>query len=730
MRDFGRGFVGELSRILRSPLRIALFVAPFLAWGTCVAVYGEHLPRRLHVGVLDQDRTALSRALVRDFEAAPTLGVRLFTDPGSLRAALREGTIRAGIVIPDGCDEAVREGRTARVTLLRDATRTMPSTQIHTAVSTVVATESARLAVGRLMRAGLPGSAAREMAMPLRMDGRPIGNPWMDYLRSFSPVLLPMFLQMGLMVAGASCATHLRRLKRRFQFGRVLAWALPLGLIGGAIEFALADTVATGLVSATSTLVLGLPSAFVGLGLGRIVNDTQRAVQALLVFNTPAFVLSGFSFPEWAMPRLLETITRPLPYSLWLDIQLAVGGGADGHLWRGILGLLGWSVLGLLLCVPGHGMPKPEKDFPVRLPKGLRFLAIRGLATLVLAGPPLYLALYGAIYVEKEENRVPVAVTGAAASQRNIQIARALAAHPRLDVELLPPDEAEYRMHAGTVRASVELPEDLDLRLRRGRSVSVPVLFHADKFIPASDVQRAVSEVLGDASARLRSGIAGAGQNLSRARELGTPLLLDDRTVGNPKETYGDYMLPVLGFLITHQLLLVAMGVVASAKRHGVESIRYPGRQTLYLHLWFSAAALSWIVAGLRILDVPISVASPVAVALAVLVGLAGAAGIGATIGRLVGDPVWVLRLAAFTSYPLFFLSGASWPMEAMPSPVRFLAWFDPMTPLLDAGDRTLRLGATLAEIGPALLHGLFLGLFWMVAAWIAGRVRILIDRA
>lgn len=729
MRDLARGFVGELLRIARSPLRIALMLSPFVAWAVCVGVYANHLPRGLHVGVLDQDRTTLSRTLARGFEAAPSLHVERFHDIASLQAAIRSGRIRAGIVIPDGCDEAVREGRTARVGLLRDATRTMPSTQIFTAVSTVVATESARLSVARLMRAGVPGSAAREMALPLRLDGRPLGNPWMDYLRSFSPVLLPMFLQMGLMIAGATCATHLRRLTRRFQSGRVLAWVFPQALVGCLVAFALADTIGGGIVSAAATLALCIASAFVGLGVGRVVNDTQRVVQGLLVFNTPAFVVSGFSFPEWAMPRLMEILTRPLPYSLWLDVHLAANGGIDGNLLRGTLGLLGWAIAGLLLCVPSHGIPAPGREFPVQLPRGLRFLTIRGLSILVLLGPPLYFTLYGAIFVEKEETRVPVAVTGSASSQRSIQIARALAAHPRLDVEFPIADDADRRMRSGEVRAVIALPSDLDLRLRRGRAVAVPMLFRADKFMPASDLQRAVSEVLGDASARIRAGLAGKGRNPQGAREFATPLSLDDRAVGNPRDTYGDYMLPVLGFLIAHQLLLVAMGVVASAKRHGVESIRYPGRQAAYLYLWFAAAALAWVATGLPFLDVPVSVSSPAAVVLAVLAGLTGAAGLGATIGRLVGDPVWVLRLAAFTSYPLFFLSGASWPLEAMPGLLRFLSWFDPMSPLLDAGDRALRLGASVPEIGPALLHGVLLGLFWMVAAWIAGRVRIRLDR-
>lgn len=729
MGGLRRGFLGELRRIVRTPLRLALFAAPFLAWAVCAAVYAEHLPRRLHVGVLDQDRTVLSRTLVRDFEAAPVLGARRYPDLDALRTALRDGSVRAAIVIPQGTDEAVREGRTARVTLMRDATRTLPSTQIYTAVATVVSTEAGRLSVARLMRAGLPASAAREMAIPLRLDGRPLGNPWMDYFRAFVPVLLPMFLQLALMVAGASCATHLRKVSRRFQVGRALAWIAPLGLLGSAVEFAMADTVHQAIAAALATLSLSTASGLVGLGFGRLVNDTQRAVQAMLVFNTPAFVLSGFSFPEWAMPRLMEILTRPLPYSLWLDVQLAVTGGSEGHLLRGAGGLALWSLLGALLIVRVHGTPKPEKPFPVRLPAGLRFLAVRGLATLVLAGPPGYLALYGTIYADKEEMRVPVAVAGAGASETNIQIARAIAAHPRLDVEFLPFREGFERVRRGDDRAVVELPDDLQERLRRGRSVSVPMLLHAEKFIPASDLQRAVSEVLGEFSARVRGGIAGRGQATASARELAVPLLLDDRPVGNPKETYGDYMLPVLGFLITHQLLLVAMGVLASARRHGVESIRYPGRQAGMLFLWFSGAALLWTVLGLRILQVPVAVQSPAAVVLATLAGLLGAAGMGAVIGRLCGDPVWVMRLAAFTSYPLFFLSGASWPREAMPAAVRALSWFDPMTPLLDGADRALRLGASVAEIAPALGHGLALGGIWMVAAWIAGWIRLRIDR-
>jgi len=716
-----RGLLGELLRIARTPLRMALFLVPFVAWALCIAVYANRTPRQLRTGVLDQDHTTLSRTLVRDFMAAPALAVEQYQDLSSLRKDLRAGRVRAGIVIPDGTDEAVREGRTARIPLLRDATRTMPTTQIFTAVSTVISTEATRLSAARLMRAGMPGSAAREIALALRIDGRPLGNPWMDYLRSFSPVLLPMFLQMALMIAGGACATHLRRLRRRFQIGRVLAWAIPMALLGGGIEMFLADTVFSGLCAAGATAALCLASGLVGLGLGRILNDTQRAVQLLLVVNTPAFILSGFSFPEWAMPRLMEIVTRPLPFSLWLDFQLATSGAPDGHLLRGLLGLLAWTAIGLVLCLPRHATEKAPPPFPFKLPPRLGFLAIRGLATLVFAAPWGYFALYGTIYADKEETRVPVAITGAPASARNTQLARQLSAHPRLDARFLAPEEAASELRSGEVRAIVALDDDLDLRVRRGRSVSVPVIIHADRFLPVSEIQRAVSEVLGDANARIRAGIFAARQNLSRAKELAAPILLDDHPLGNPHETYGDYMLLIIGILITHQLLLISTGVVASARRHGVGSIDIPGRQTVLLWIWFSLAGCVWLTLGLAIFDVPTNGNLGVAM-LQLFLSVIGAAGIGGVIGRLCGDPVWVMRLAAFTSYPLFFLSGASWPMEAMPRALRILAWFNPMVPLLDGTDRALRLGATFGEIAPALRHGLLVGVFWLLAAWLVGK--------
>lgn len=715
MAPLARGLVGEARRMVRGWRRPALLLAPFLAWAVCVAVYSQRLPRELRTGVLDLDRTSLSRTLVRDLEATPTLDVVGYTDLERVQEDLRRGRIRAAVVVPRGTDEAVREGRTARISLLRDATRPLPATQIYQAVANVVGTESARLSAARLMRAGLPASHARELAAPLRLDGRPLGNPWLDYLRSFAPALLPMFLQMGMMLAGATCAEGGRRRPRLWSIGRAMAWAVPSALAGGLLHLAMADSLTQGSAMAGSTIVLCLASALVGLGIARRIGDPRKTVQILLVSNTPAFVFSGFTFPEWAMPRSLELLTRPMPYSLWFDVAQGVQGVASGTLARGLVGLFLWLCFGSLLALLPAKAKAPNAKRGT--PRALIFPHIPGLATLVLLGPPGYLALYGSIYAEKAQSRVPIALVAPAPDATTRAIGRSLAAHHRLDTRPAIRPEAMERLRSGEVRAVLEIPSGIGVRASHGRSTSLPLLVGADRFLVVGDLQRAVSEVLADASTGIRAELLAKGRNPSVARELATPLALEDRPLGNPAETYGDAMLPIVGLLIAHQLLLVGAGLLASSPRASTpEAAGKTRRSIAFLWLWFTAAALAWLSLGLRVFDVPVN-PDPVAVAVATAAGLLGAAAMGSVLGRIVGDGTWWLRLAAFSSYPLFFLSGASWPLEASGAVVRLASWLDPMGPLLDASDRALRSGASLGEVAPMLGKMAIALLLWAVIA-------------
>lgn len=730
----------ELTRLRTSRSRLLLLLAPFLATAFCLWVYSARVARNLPVAVVDLDRTTLSRTLVRDLSSAPQMKIHLLQSEDDVQKEFRAGTIRAAAVIPAGLDRDVKQGRTARVVFWRDASNPLAGNQLYSAMSTIVSTEGARLVVSRLMAVGLPYSQAKEMALPLRSDPRGLENPGFDYLANFAPGLLPMFLQMGLMLAAGSMLPGgwkgVSRPMRKF-LGRSLPWVLVQG--GAAVFFYLVLLPGMGAPHAPILPTLGLLGLLiaVALGFGALVGclttDPLKATSNLLVFNTPAFPLSGYTFPEWAMPEMLARLTRPLPFSLFVDGYRSFAGWACDRAWIGLWGLVAWTVGSwLLLVLAARRASRSEVTEVAENPAPAVLSALRAelrqltanpnLKSLFFLAPVVYLALYGGMYALKEERDIPLGLVHGNASSLSRELARGLEAHPSITV--IPygsSSQANAALRKGEVRAVLELPENLDARLRRREATGVPLLFVADRFLPANDLQRGVAEVLlwRGTQERLLT-MQARGVSPSTAKERATALALDDRPLANPRETYGDFMLPPLGLLVLHQLCFIA-AAFATASSRTTSPKRLFARLALFVP-WFGLWCLAWVFGALRLFEVPVQ-PQVVPLFLLCLAGLVAVGLLGMCFGLLLRKPLSVLQLAAFTSYPFFFGSGASWPWEAMPSSVQTLMQAIPLAPWLAGAGRTMRMGAQVLDVRPELVHlsvliGLWALMLGGLSAW------------
>lgn len=713
----------ELRRWGATPTRFLLVLAPLAATALSLGVYAARTARDLPVGVVDLDRSSLSRTLVRDIAAAPQLRAIPLADPAEAYDNFRQGRIRAAVVLPERLDRDVRTGGTARILLLRDATNPVTANQIYAAMATIAATEGARLEAGRLMVAGLSLSQAKDMALPLRTDPRPISNPSFDYLSNFAPGLFPMFLQMALMLAAGTMLPHGWRRSAhplRELAGRSLPWVAVYAAAALAYyRWLLPHWGAPStpfLATAALLLLLMAASLACGAVFGRYIRSPVKAGQFLLAFNTPAFPFSGYTFPEWAMPRVLSVATRPLPFSLFVDAYRDLAGWAIQSPWTGWMGLGLWACGSFaLLCIPGRqdnteteivDRPDPVTGGFLHALKRefLRLTRTPGLSTLFVAAPLIYLALYGFMYADKTELGIPLAVTGGMESSHARELSRSLAAHPQLRVEAMTTTDAHAALNIGQVRGVLEIPSDLDLRIRRREATAIPLLFIADRFLPANDLQRSIGEVLTNLGGRERILILEArGASPAVAARRANALLLDDRPLGNPRETYGDFMLPALGFLILHQLVLVASAFAGAASAGAHRAKDFAARLlvcTAWYGLWFAL----WVGVVLPALSVPID---PRIAPLALLsaMGLVASGIVGSAVGILIGEAGAAVQLLAFTSYPFFFTSGASWPKELFPALLTGFGNLVPLAPWIDGGNRVLRLGAGFRDICPQVAH-------------------------
>jgi len=730
----------ELSRWRHTPTRLLLAFIPLLATSACLWVYAGRVARHMPVAVVDMDRSSLSRTLARDMASAPQMSVIELPDAESARQALRRGEIRAAAIFPEGMDRDVRQGRGARVVFWRDASNPSAANQLFSVMSTIVASESGRLAVGRLAMAGLPLSQAKEMVLPLRTDPRGLGNPNFDYLANFAPGLFPMFLMMGLLLAGASLfprAWALCETPWREFLGRSLPWIfcqMAITLLYylwfipmlGAANAPLLPTMALSLLLTTGALSTG----FV---VGRVSFSTVLAVQTMLVFSTPAFLLSGYTFPEWAFPGLLNRFTRPFPFSLFMDSYRGFAGWASDLAWKGMGELALWTVVPVLLLTipPRRSGTKDRVHPPIPKPSStmaqafrLEFRQIRttlGLALMFFVAPMEYFILYGTVFLVKGESHVPIAVVNAHSSALSREITRGLQAHPNLLAMPMGSElEAVEALRTGKVRAILELPVDLDLRLRRRESTLVPLVFTTDRFLPANDIQRAVAAVLMERGDRERIGIiASRGVPLEQARELSSPLLLEDRPLANPHETYGDFMLPLLGILILHQVTLTS---TAFATTLGAFGLRNMVARILIYTGWIGLWTVVWFAGVMHLMEVPLRTHVLPMVGLSLL-SILGVGSMGVFLGRLLKDPMSALLVLPFTSYPFLFLSGASWPREVFPATARWALHLIPASPWLVGANRALRLDAGFSDLVPEFLNsGLLVGGWGLVAVFVSRR--------
>ncbi|HOX51143.1 MAG TPA: ABC transporter permease [Fibrobacteria bacterium] len=737
----------ELSRWRTSPSRLLLALSPLVVTAFCLSVYQARVVRDLPVAVVDQDHSGISRALIRDMDASPQMEVVQVPDAEQAMDGFRRGSWRAVVLVPQGMDRETRAGRSSELVVWRDATNPMAANQIYSAMATIVATENGRLVAGRLAVAGLPLSQAKEMAMPLRADPRAITNPSFDYLSNFAPGLFPVFLQMALMLAaGTMLPAGWKGSSRPLAelAGRSIPW-IALQILSTLVYFSwIAPLLGAPAASPAGTValatLLSLASLATGAVFGRLVQSPVKATQFLLAFNTPAFPLSGYTFPEWAMPPLLSKLASPLPFSLYIDAYRGMAGWSTDRPILAWLGLLGWLVIPLaILAIPGKGGGQETETVnrPDPVSGGWGHALVRefrrltrtpGLSTIFLAAPLLYLCLYGSMYMDKEERRIPLAMVSEGGSKLARELSTNLSAHPQIRLLPMTRQEARQALSRNAVRGVLEVPDDLDIRMRRREATAIPLLFVADRFLPANDLQRSVGEVLTSMGTRERLlFLESKGLPPAIAKDRACALVMDDRPLGNPHETYGDFMLPILGILIMHQLCLVGSAFAAAASAGAHRARDFAARTALFTG-WFGLWLFLWVAVAMPLLSVPLSPHLPGLIALS-LVGMVAVSLLGSLLGMIAGDPQMATQLLAFTSYPFFFASGASWPREMFPGWVDFLANAIPLAPWITAGNRAMRLGAGLPEIAGEIAHlgilacALAAGL-WIVCRFQPGRAK------
>ena len=310
-------------------MMVVMPIIQLLIFGFAINTDVKHLPTI----VFDQSMQAESRDLLAAFEASEYFSVKAAaTSYRQVNEAVDSGQVKVGIIIPPDFAANVKNGRSAAVQVIVDASDSMSASSAIAAAGMIGQIRSQELLLSRIQ-----GGVAKKPDLPIDIRIRPWYNP--DFISAFYmvPGILGMVLTMTMVMITSMAIVRERERGTLEQLivTPMKSWELMVGKIipyvfVGYVQVVLALSVgilvfdmplrgSLGLLFGLTTLFI-LASLSLGVLISTVTKTQMQAMQLSFFVFLPSVLLSGFMFPRAAMPELFFQIGHLLPLTFYLEI--------------------------------------------------------------------------------------------------------------------------------------------------------------------------------------------------------------------------------------------------------------------------------------------------------------------------------------------------------------------------------------------------------------------------
>ena len=288
--------------------------------------------RHLPLAIYDDDRTTMSRELAQTIDSTRYFVVHQVNDLRELDEKIHDGTYKAAVVIPRGFLSDVTSGGHPRLQVVLDGSDPTVS-NVADGYLHAIAGNFYSQKVGAL----LPSAAAP----PIDFRTRIVYNPRMESIVYMVPGLLGYILAF-LTVLITSMAIVRERESGTYEQLMVTPIKPAEILIGKVIPYGVVSVVNMIVIIALGYFLFGVAAkgslillfifslVFVvatlmqGLLFSSVSHSPQQAVQMTIAITMPSFILSGFIFPLFIMPKFFQVLSVIFPLTFYLRIARGI----------------------------------------------------------------------------------------------------------------------------------------------------------------------------------------------------------------------------------------------------------------------------------------------------------------------------------------------------------------------------------------------------------------------
>jgi len=287
-----------------------LTIIPLLFTVLFALVYSLTYVDKIPLAVLDLDSSGLSRAIIQNFDNSAGFRVAMYaSSEAELEDAFTNGAVKAGLVFPANFEKDVYAGLSPSVLALIDGSNIYIGNNVYSYAANILGTVSAGIQLNVLEAGGMAPFAAEQNLKALSLGERVLYVPQLgNFVYAFAGYL-GIFIQQTFMSVLAPVV-----LKRRngliglkeFSKEFFLFWLLTIAAMTACLitAHALGGYPLKGSIFLTLLIhsVFILDITAVTLFISSFFTDTSHCIQFILLLSIPAFMTSGYIWPEFAMP--------------------------------------------------------------------------------------------------------------------------------------------------------------------------------------------------------------------------------------------------------------------------------------------------------------------------------------------------------------------------------------------------------------------------------------------
>ena len=275
---------------------------------------------KMPVAVVDLDQTSISRRLIHEMQATPSVDIQLITNSyPEAREAMQQGKIYGIFVIPECFYDDLVSFKRPKMDFYVTNAYTVGGNTAYKQMLTMVNLTSGAFQREVLRKKGMPDEVIMHRIQPLAIEGHMIANPWGNYSVYLVSTILPGILGLiclmltifaiGFELKMRTSHAWLRAAGGNYtvaMIGKLIPYTLIYIILGVGCHIILYRFAGFPVYGSHTRLMFGLllfifAMEALGITLIGLLPTLRDALSIGALYSMLGFSLSGFTYPQMAM---------------------------------------------------------------------------------------------------------------------------------------------------------------------------------------------------------------------------------------------------------------------------------------------------------------------------------------------------------------------------------------------------------------------------------------------